>query len=91
MVSELLHSNNGIVPVAPHGQNGSHFTDDIFKCIVMNSKVFFILFQIFLKFVPKGPIDNEAELIYVMAWCRTGDKSLSDPMLTQFTDAYMRH
>ena len=26
-----------------------------------------------------------------MAWRRTGDKPLSEPMLTQFTDAFMRH
>ena len=26
-----------------------------------------------------------------MAWRRTGDKPLSDPLLSQFTDAYMRH
>ena len=26
-----------------------------------------------------------------MAWCRIGDKPLSEPMLTQFTDAYMPH
>ena len=25
-----------------------------------------------------------------MAWHRTGDKPLSEPMLNQFTDAYMR-
>ena len=24
-------------------------------------------------------------------WIRTGDKPLSEPMLTRFTDAYMRH
>ena len=27
----------------------------------------------------------------VMAWCQTGDKPLSDPMMTQVTVAYMRH
>ena len=26
-----------------------------------------------------------------MAWCRTGDKPLSETMMTQFNDAYMRH
>ena len=28
------------------------------------------------------------ELVQVMAWRRTGKKSLPEPMLTQFTDAY---
>ena len=64
--------------------------DDIFKCIFMNEK-FFILIQIPLKFVPKGPIDNDPALVQIMAWRRTGDKPLSETMLTQFTDAYMRH
>ena len=26
-----------------------------------------------------------------MAWRRIGDKPLSEPMMAQFTDAYMRH
>ena len=72
----------------PPGQNGRHVVDDIFKWFFMNEKSC-ILIQILLKFVPKGPIDNESPLIQVMAWRRTGDKPLSEPMLAQFTDAYM--
>ena len=30
-------------------------------------------------------------IIQIMAWCRPGNKPLSEPMLTPFTDAYMRH
>ena len=44
-----------------------------------------------LKFVPKGPINNKPALVQVMAWRWTGDKPLPELMLTQFTDAYMRH
>ena len=58
------------------------FSDDILKCIFMNEKLR-ILIQISLKFVPKGPIDNNSALVQVMAWRRS--------MLTRFTDAYMRH
>ena len=54
-------------------------------------KRFFISIRISLKFVPKGPIDNKAALVQVMAWSWTGDKPLPEPMLTQFTNAYMRH
>ena len=43
------------------------------------------------KFAPMSPIDNTSTLVQVMAWRRTGDKPLPEPMLTQFTDAYMRH
>ena len=44
------------------GQNGHSFTDDIFKCIFMNEK-FCNLIKISLKFVPKGPINNNQALV----------------------------
>ena len=75
---------------SPPGQNGRHFLDDIFKCIYMNRKSC-ILIQISLKFDPNGPTDNKSVLVQVMAWCRTGDKPLPEPMLTQFADAYIQH
>ena len=50
-----------------------------------------ISIQISLKFVPKDPIHNKSALVQVMAWHNTGDKPLPEPMLTQFTDAYMWH
>ena len=34
-----------------------------------------------LKFVPKGPINNISTLVQTMAWRRSGDKPLSEPML----------
>ena len=63
--------------------------DDIFKSNFLNENVR-ISIKISLKFVPKGPIDNKSTLVQVMAWRLTGDKPLPEPMLTQFTDAYMR-
>ena len=30
-------------------------------------------------------------LVLIMAWCRIGNKPLSEPMLTRFADIYMRH
>ena len=45
--------------------------------------------QISLKFVPKGPIENKTALVQVIALHQTGNKSLPEPMLPQFTDAYM--
>ena len=71
-------------------QNGRHFPDDIFKCIFLNENVC-ITFKISLKFVPKGPIDKIPALVQIMAWRRTGDKPLSEPMMTYVVDAYMRH
>ena len=60
-------------------QNGRHFADDIFKCILLNENVS-IAIKISLKFVPKGPINNIPALVKIMAWRRSGDKSLSEPM-----------
>ena len=38
-----------------------------------------------------GPINDIPTLVQIMAWRRPGDKPLSEPMMTQFNDAYMRH
>ena len=56
----------------------------------MNEK-FNILIKISLKFVPHGPINNFSALIQLMAGRRTGNKPLSESMLSRFIDAYMRH
>ena len=64
--------------------------DDIFKWIFMNEKLL-ILIRISLKFVPKGPIVNKSALVQVMAWRRTGDKPLTEPMLDEFAVAFMWH
>ena len=79
-----------MVNSSPPERNGRHFTADTFKCTFMNEN-FCILIQVSLKLVLKGPIDNKPALVQVMAWCRTGDKPLPEPMLTQFSDAYRRH
>ena len=63
--------------------------DNIFKCIFLNKKDK-IPIQVSLKLVPMGPIDNKPALVQVMVWHRTGDKPLPEPMMAQFTDAYMR-
>ena len=64
--------------------NGRHFADAIFKCIFFNENVW-ILIQISLKFVPKGPINNIPALVQIMAWRRPGDKPLSEPMMVSLT------
>ena len=71
-------------------QNGRHFTNDIFRGIFVYER-FCILIKISLKFVPKGPIDNNSALVKIMTWHQIGNKPLSEPMLTRFTDAYMWH
>ena len=71
-------------------QSGRHFADDIFKCIFLNEKVL-IFIQISLKLVPKNPINNKSTLFQIMAWCWSGDKPLSEPMLVYLTDTYICH
>ena len=61
-------------------QNGRHFADDIFKCIFLNENIR-ILIKISLNFVPKDPINNILALVQIMAWRRTGDKPLFEPMM----------
>ena len=61
-------------------RNEQHFADDIFKRIFFNENVWFSI-KISLKFVPKGPINNIPTLVRIMAWRRSGDKPLSEPMM----------
>ena len=63
-------------------QNGCHFADDTFKCIFLNENIR-ILIKIPLKFVPKGPINNNPALVQIMAWRRLGYKPLSEPMMVR--------
>ena len=56
----------------------------------MNEK-FCILIKISLRFVPKDPINNIPALVQIMAWRRSGDKPLTESVMTYFTDAYMGH
>ena len=72
------------------GQNGRHLADDIFKCISLIEKHEFRLtihWSLFLRV----QLTIRQHLIQIMAWRRPRDKPSSEPMLTRFIDAYMRH
>ena len=71
---------------SPSRQNGRHFADDIFRCIFLNGNVS-IWIKMSLNFVPKGSINNIPALVQIIAWHQIGDKPLSAPMLTRFTDS----
>ena len=81
-----IHAKIEVNTLRP-GENGRHFPDDIFKCIFLNENVR-ISIKISLKFVPNGPLNQIPALVQIMAWRRSGDKPLSEPMST---DSYMRH
>ena len=61
-------------------QDGRHFPNDIFEYIFLNENVLISL-MISLKFVPKVWINNIPALIQIMAWRRSGDKPLFEPMM----------
>ena len=61
-------------------QDGRHFADDIFMCNFFNENCC-ILIKFSLKYVRKGPIDIDPTLVQIMAWRRSGDKPLSEPMM----------
>ena len=61
-------------------KNARHFPDAIFKCIFFNENVW-ISIMVSLKFIPKGPNNNIPALGQRMAWRRSGDKPLSEPMM----------
>ena len=71
--------NRGLNTLRPR-QDGRHFSDDIFKCIFLNENVWISL-KIWLKFVPRVPINNISAMVQIMAWRRSGDKPLSEPMM----------
>ena len=61
-------------------RNGQHFPDNIFKHIFFNENVW-ISIKSSLKFVPKGPINNIALLVQIMACRLVGAKPLSELMM----------
>ena len=66
-------------------KNGSHFPDDIFKCIFLNENMW-ISVKISPKFVPEGPINNILALDEVMA----GAGQATSHSLNQWWLAYWR-
>ena len=66
-------------------QKGRRFADNTFKRIFLNENVR-ISIKISLKFVPKGPINNNPSVVQIMVWRRSGDK----PYLSQWWLVYWR-
>ena len=71
---------NHVINTLKPSQNGCHFINDIFKCIFINENIW-ISIKITLKFVFKGLINNSPTLIQIIAWCRPGNKPLSEAMI----------
>ena len=67
-----------------------HLADGPLKCISFSETVT-ISINISPKFDPMDQINNSPALVQIKACCLTSNKPLSEPILTQFTGAYMRH
>ena len=52
----------------------------------MTMDVFWFKFHTYL-----SPVKDKPSLVYIMAWCRTGVKPLSEARMALFYDTYMRH
>ena len=61
----------------------------LFKCIFLNENVWNSI-KISLELIPEGPINSMPALVQIMAWRRTGDKTLSEPMMVSLP-THMRH
>ena len=70
--SQYCHNGCSSVNTLRPRQDRRYFADNIFMCI---------LIKFSLKYVCKGPIDNNPALVQIMAWRRSGDKPLSEPMM----------
>ena len=60
-------------------RNGRRFAD-ILKSI-SSCENCSILIKISHQFLPMGLINNMASLVQMMAWCRTGEKPISEPVM----------
>ena len=75
---------HGLCNSSLSGRNGSHFADDIFRCIFVNEK-FCILTKMSLKYIPTGLIIQQPSIGLDNGLASKRRKPLSEPMLTQFT------
>ena len=80
IIGNAITTYSGIINSLRPWQDFFHFPEDILNSIFLNENVW-ISIKISLKFVPKGPIDNIASLVQIMAWRRPGDKPLSESMM----------
>ena len=80
LTHELKHWHEVRLNTLRPRRNEQHFADDNFKRIFFNENVW-IPIKISLKFVPKGPINNIPALVQIIAWRRSGDKPLFEPMM----------
>ena len=57
-----------------------------FNAFIFYDKNACLMILILLNFVSKCAVDDKLSYVQVMAWCRTGDKPLIEPITTKFDD-----
>ena len=90
--TQLINHNRNVCcynasPFWP-GQNGRYLADIILKCIFLSENIWMSV-KISLMIVCECPTDNEATLVWVLAWCRICDKPLYQQILNWFTEVHM--
>ena len=78
----IIWTNVGILLIGPLGTNSGEILIKTFSFGKMHLKMSFGKWR---------PFCFDLNLFQVIALCRLGDKSLPEPMMTQYIDACMRH
>ena len=81
LILVMWHHAIRVLTHLPMDKMAAILVDEIFNWIFLNGNDW-IPIQISLKCVSRSPIENKPALVHVMAWRRTGDKPLPEPMLT---------
>ena len=64
--------------------NGRHFAHKILKYIYWKGLVLWFYCK-----VPWDPINSRSALVQIMAWCRTCNKPIHEPTMTQFNNIFI--
>ena len=70
------------------GTNSKHFAVGIVNVFSWKKSYFDSEFPVSF-FPSRGPLDDKSALVQVIAWRPTGDKLMTEPMMTWVTDEYM--
>ena len=70
---------------APYGPGQKGHFKGAFELHFLEFNLWYFHSNLIFKFVFEGPTDSESVLVQVMAWCRPGDKPLSESMVNWMT------
>ena len=88
MLPNRIYFNSTSINTLKPSQDGCSLADEIFNWNFLSQNTF-IPMQDVLMLIIKGPINNKAVLVQTITYHWASDKSLSAPMITWFTLAYM--